>query len=170
MLGSIMSRLWPVLAIVLIGCGGSGSDPVAIDSPDTSTVEISGKLSPLGVAGASVEVMSFSGSSLGSTLTDDTGVFAIEINESEFNAGYRLRTVGGQISGVPINGELTAIYFASDGTENLNLTPATTLVSTILGGRNELTSISARNEVLRSLDDIGLFRETDWNQAIALFI
>ena len=85
-----------IAAALLAACGRSGSDT-------SHTVEGIAFNGPL--VGATVEVMTPVGGALGTTTTDEDGLFTINVAEEP---PYRIKVTGGTLDGVPYTGTLLA--------------------------------------------------------------
>jgi len=125
-IASIERNCWLLLlCVALCSCGGGGGDgSVALTSggpPAPQIVTISGTATDDPLEGATVELHDLGGLLVGSTTTDSSGHFSIEVNDNAVQQGYQLAVKGGQSSGEDFTAELHAVYSPSDDRSDANL-------------------------------------------------
>ncbi len=160
---------WPAACIVLaalaLGACSGGSDGGRGDDEPTPMTTITGIASDDPLSGATVEIRSTTGQSLGTAQTDSNGRYSISIPTSALQGGYQVVATGGQIAGATFTGTLRAVYAQSDAANAANATLLTSLIYNLaeLEPAGDLTA--RRNVVLDRLSAAGLFARASWNAA-----
>jgi hypothetical protein len=141
----------------------SGTSIQIINAPP---ITISGFVYNDIVSGAIVTLEDKTGNIIGQATSDAEGGYSLTFeNDQSIDNCYRLSTADGTIANVEFGETLTATYCGdSILSEQINITPITTLIDIIANRLDEADIFVANNLAIQQLRDIGLLTEGNaWN-------
>ncbi|MEW8506888.1 MAG: LamG-like jellyroll fold domain-containing protein [Candidatus Thiodiazotropha sp.] len=137
-------------------------DPESLNIDVSADISISGLVVDDPIESAIITLVSESGTTLGTAVTDANGYYSVTLLYSDLQEPFYVISTGGFINGEAFDGTMQAIYDLSDNLADANITPVTTVI-TGLADTMGSGLIENRNAALDQTTSMMLFPIDEWN-------